>query len=296
LLFYHPAIWIISNLIRKERENCCDARVLNRVGDPLNYAKALVHLAEKQQFSRLMPGTMGTNRNHFKLRIYRILNRDTMKTNLRDRAVSLALLAGSALILMVVNSFSAAPSFITSGKMLSEINTIPEDQSNGAMVDTIPQFDRNNEKEEILEEMDAIDWEKLKAEVEEARMNALEQIEEVDWEKIKAEMEEARMNALEQIEEVDWEKMKAEMEVARREALEEIKEIDWEKLKAEIEEARREALEEIKEIDWEKMKAEIEDARREALEQIDEIDWDEIRNDLKKSRVFNDSVRNEIDQ
>jgi hypothetical protein len=295
ILFYHPAVWILSGIVRKERENCCDDGVLNKIKNPINYARALVHIAEQQQFRRLVPGATGTSRKHFKSRINRILNTDTMKTNMHDRVVSLALLAGSVIVLLVVNGFSAAPSSQNPGKTVSQMTALPVDQSFGMMVDTIPQIDPITEKQKILKEIEEIDWEKMKAEIEDARLEALEQIEQIDWEKMKAEIEEARLEALEQIEQIDWEKMKAEIEDARLEALEQIEQIDWEKMKAEFEDARLEALEQIEQIDWEKMKAEIEDARREALEQMNELEWDEIRNDIEKSGVFGDSVRNEID-
>ena len=33
LLFYHPAVWWISGVIRTERENCCDDLVVAQRGD-----------------------------------------------------------------------------------------------------------------------------------------------------------------------------------------------------------------------------------------------------------------------
>ena len=41
LLFYHPAVWWISNVIRAERENCCDDIVVATRGDAHEYATAL---------------------------------------------------------------------------------------------------------------------------------------------------------------------------------------------------------------------------------------------------------------
>jgi GWxTD domain-containing protein len=46
ILFYHPAIWWISNVIRAERENCCDDVVVAANGDAHQYAIALTALAE----------------------------------------------------------------------------------------------------------------------------------------------------------------------------------------------------------------------------------------------------------
>jgi beta-lactamase regulating signal transducer with metallopeptidase domain len=44
LLFYHPAVWWISNQIRIEREHCCDDLAVEASGDTLVYARALAAL------------------------------------------------------------------------------------------------------------------------------------------------------------------------------------------------------------------------------------------------------------
>jgi GWxTD domain-containing protein len=48
LLFYHPAVWWVSHIIRTERENCCDDVVVAMQGDAHGYAEALVTLEEKR--------------------------------------------------------------------------------------------------------------------------------------------------------------------------------------------------------------------------------------------------------
>ncbi len=48
LLFYHPAVWWISRVIRTERENCCDDLVVATRGDAHEYASALAALAENR--------------------------------------------------------------------------------------------------------------------------------------------------------------------------------------------------------------------------------------------------------
>lgn len=46
LLFYHPAMWWISNQIRKERENCCDDMAVAISDDRTTYVQALARLEE----------------------------------------------------------------------------------------------------------------------------------------------------------------------------------------------------------------------------------------------------------
>lgn len=48
LLFYHPAVWWISRVIRTERENCCDDVAVSASGDAHEYAAALAALAENR--------------------------------------------------------------------------------------------------------------------------------------------------------------------------------------------------------------------------------------------------------
>ena len=46
LLFYHPAMWWISNQIRKERENCCDDIAVAVSKDRTSYVQALARLEQ----------------------------------------------------------------------------------------------------------------------------------------------------------------------------------------------------------------------------------------------------------
>ena len=46
LVFYHPAIWWMSGVMRAERENCCDDLVVATQGDALVYAAALTALED----------------------------------------------------------------------------------------------------------------------------------------------------------------------------------------------------------------------------------------------------------
>ena len=79
LLFYHPAAWWISNMIRIERENCCDDVVVAATGDAHQYAQALTALAENDTVLRGAPAATGGNLMN---RIRRLLQSDPPRATL----------------------------------------------------------------------------------------------------------------------------------------------------------------------------------------------------------------------
>jgi uncharacterized protein (TIGR03067 family) len=75
LLFYHPAVWWLSNAIRQEREQCCDDLAADACGDRLVVAKALVRLAEVRALAG-SPALAATG-GRLSRRIRRLLTRPT---------------------------------------------------------------------------------------------------------------------------------------------------------------------------------------------------------------------------
>jgi GWxTD domain-containing protein len=71
VLFYHPAVWWISEQIRAERELCCDDLAVVASGDVLTYAQALAAL-ESRQPSRLAP-VLAANGGSLVYRIRRLI-------------------------------------------------------------------------------------------------------------------------------------------------------------------------------------------------------------------------------
>ena len=47
MLFFQPAVWLVTNWVRREREACCDAVVVGRTQRPHAYAELLVALASQ---------------------------------------------------------------------------------------------------------------------------------------------------------------------------------------------------------------------------------------------------------
>jgi beta-lactamase regulating signal transducer with metallopeptidase domain len=70
VLFYHPAVWWLSQRIRAERENCCDDAALAVCGNPIEYARALALMAEWRAAPSL---AMAANRSPLAERVARML-------------------------------------------------------------------------------------------------------------------------------------------------------------------------------------------------------------------------------
>jgi len=96
LLFYHPAVWWVSQRIRAEREHCCDDEAIAVCGDAVNYARALTLMEEWRAAPALM---MAANRSPVAERVVRLLGWDGAAGRIRMAGVagSLVCLAGALL-------------------------------------------------------------------------------------------------------------------------------------------------------------------------------------------------------
>src|SRR6266404_5161525 len=102
LLFYHPAVWRVSQRIRAERENCCDDEAIAVCGDAVNYARALTLMEEWRTAPALM---MAANRSPLGERVMRLLGWNGTAGRIR-----VAGLAGSFVCL--VGALLAANAFL----------------------------------------------------------------------------------------------------------------------------------------------------------------------------------------
>jgi WD40 repeat protein/beta-lactamase regulating signal transducer with metallopeptidase domain len=71
-LFFHPAVWIVSGWVRREREHCCDGVVVSRTGRARAYAETLLALAVPDP-DRASRAAVAMTRNHLVSRIRQIL-------------------------------------------------------------------------------------------------------------------------------------------------------------------------------------------------------------------------------
>lgn len=96
-LFYHPAVWWISAVIRRERENCCDDVVIRSLADPMPYARALLQLEERR--TMLPRPTLSAKGSNLMNRIARILGAKPAPIRISPLTSTLATLAVVAAVM-----------------------------------------------------------------------------------------------------------------------------------------------------------------------------------------------------
>jgi beta-lactamase regulating signal transducer with metallopeptidase domain len=103
LLFFHPAMWWVSNSVRAEREACCDDAAVAICGDALVYVRAL---SQAEQFRSSIP-VIALSSSPLLLRIRRLTEMRISKMN-SVTAFCIALLAVSFIITTAAASISLA--------------------------------------------------------------------------------------------------------------------------------------------------------------------------------------------
>ena len=74
VLFFHPAVWLVSGWVRREREHCCDALVVAHTGRPEAYAETLASLAAEHP---ALAGASAMAKGHVLSRVRTILGKET---------------------------------------------------------------------------------------------------------------------------------------------------------------------------------------------------------------------------
>ena len=162
ILFFNPFIWLISAIIRRERENSCDDLVLDHVQQPLHYAKALATLESLRQVPLAMAAA--GNRKLLFNRIKRIMEMKKY-TNYNPLLVTFVLLAGLCISVFFLSPVlaqskkdreppKAAKKEIKKEKVVIIDNKNSKREYNS--LDEIPEFDKKKlaEIEKMISDVD----------------------------------------------------------------------------------------------------------------------------------------------
>jgi GWxTD domain-containing protein len=103
ILFYHPAVWWISGVMRNEREHCCDDLVVAATGSAREYASALMAIEGMRATGAAVAATGGSLMKRMARLLGRRARRDGVVMPAVAAVLTLAVAAG-----MVVNARPAS--------------------------------------------------------------------------------------------------------------------------------------------------------------------------------------------
>jgi bla regulator protein blaR1 len=92
IFFFNPFIWIISNIIRREREYCCDDAVIQKRHNAAVYARALTTLEHARLSRSSFAVSLAENKNQLLNRIKRLMEKSVKNYSGKDRLIPALLL------------------------------------------------------------------------------------------------------------------------------------------------------------------------------------------------------------
>ncbi len=92
IYFFNPFVWIISGIMKREREHCCDDAVVQSNRNPLAYVRALAMLEEARLSKPGLALSFADNKNQLLNRIKRLMEKSVRNYSGRERIVPFALL------------------------------------------------------------------------------------------------------------------------------------------------------------------------------------------------------------
>lgn len=172
LMFFNPFTWLISAIIRREREHCCDDMVIDHTQQPLSYAKALTALESYRANNNSIAMAATGNKNQLFNRIKRIM--EMKKNSINYSYLVITVITVIALILSV-SKFSPLSAQTRKGKtpktdtsttvVKKEKIIIIDDKGNRKEYnsqDELPEHEKQRLKEAMNEEDDNTTGKKIK--------------------------------------------------------------------------------------------------------------------------------------
>jgi len=120
IFFFNPAVLWLSELIKAERENCCDDKAVAQSGK-VNYLKALV-ACEEYKMPLTYAMTLKAGNGSLKDRAARIISNKNQSLNNREKSLLAVCLIAAGIF---ATAFSAATKPIAAGVLSANQDTVP---------------------------------------------------------------------------------------------------------------------------------------------------------------------------
>jgi uncharacterized protein YjbI with pentapeptide repeats/beta-lactamase regulating signal transducer with metallopeptidase domain len=253
LFFYHPAVWWINNVIRTERENCCDDIAIAQTGDSTNYARALANIQEHLLIKESLALAVSGHKNKLLKRIKRLLNQPKMKTNFIEGFTA------SCIILLGIFAIVLNANAITERTIDNKLKKSEKEPVLSESVLTFPALPGEPDSAVIPgdaeDELFKLEKVSDKAKTEEKKQMKKEEKAKTEKEKEMKEEEKAKTEEEKQMKEKDKAKIEKEKQMKKEEKAKTEKEKEMKKEDKAKTEKEKEMKEEEKEIEVETLSA-----------------------------------------
>ena len=165
VLFFHPAVWYVSRRVSVERENACDDLVVSTGWQRVQYADALVRMAEicaelrgdKLLAEATVLAATGDSASHFKRRVLRLLSGEpTARLKLGRAGLAGLLLLFGSLVVAIWNSTRAQDAGQVAAAAISE-SDLPEETAE-APTDELTPAKIAEQMEATMQRFTAVDY------------------------------------------------------------------------------------------------------------------------------------------
>lgn len=132
--FFNPFVWIISGIMKREREHCCDDAVVQIHGNAAEYAHALATLEELRLTKVGLSLSLAEDKNQLLHRIKRLMEKSVKNYSGRERVIPA--------LLLIIGLVCASWISTQTGRKESSFNAA------FAMADTVKKQKKNKDKKE----------------------------------------------------------------------------------------------------------------------------------------------------
>jgi Antirepressor regulating drug resistance, predicted signal transduction N-terminal membrane component len=302
ILFFNPFIWALSKVIAREREHACDDQVLQQLGTPMHYARALVELEELRMEGAPALSMAATGaKNQLLQRIKRMINMESNQRNIKQQLI--AVVASSLALFTIAMLIPAQPTHA------EEIAVAPVDTIKVAPAKPIPAVDAIRPIKPVspVPAVPPIDTivpkaqavpdtaklpKKVRAQMKEMEKNARElekHLNSPEWKQHMAEVENqsAKINAYfnsdewkskmanitAYFESPEWKKQVAEMEKSAEGIEKYFESPEWKKQIAEVEKSAQSVEKYFESPEWKKQIAEVEKSAQSIGKYFESPEW-----------------------
>lgn len=225
ILFFNPFVWLVSAIVRREREHCCDDIVVQSA-NPLPYAKALALLESSRTTGNSLSLAATGHKNELLNRIKRIMEMKTKNTSYSHLAIVVAALIA---LTFIISLCTFTPSFAQKSKRKkSDTTQNSAYYSKTIVIDdnghkTVTEEHSSNPKKHSISDEDADTSRKT-------RSYSYSSCLDNDGKQISKEVEVALTNAMKSIRIIDFSDLKEQMASAKAE----MNNVDWDKVRRDI--------------------------------------------------------------